>query len=124
MRVVYVAGPYRAKTIFGVLWNIWHSWWVAFRLWSWGYAVICPHTSSMFMDWAGRWFLRKDIPFIKGDLEIIDRMREGLDFMVLRPRWQKSEGTKSEIERAHNISLKVYEWEHDWEYLKARGGNA
>jgi len=122
MRVVYVAGRYRAKTIFGVVINILRARWVAIKLWKWGYAVICPHMNTALFphEKSGR-FSEDGIEYIKGDLEIIDRLREDHDLMVLLPKWQKSEGTKSELDRARNISLKVYEWEHDKDYLKARG---
>lgn len=117
MRVVYLAGPYRAKTIFGVLWNIRKARRVAIKLWKWGYAVICPHANTALFPHEGK------INYIKGDLEIILRMREGHDYMIMLPGWQKSEGAKAELERAHNISLKVYEWEYDKDLLKARSMN-
>jgi len=114
MRIIYVAGPYRAKTIFGVVINILRARWVAIKLWKWGYSVICPHMNTALFPHEGK------INYIKGDIEIIDRLREGHDLMVLLPGWQKSAGTKAELERAHNIALKIYEWEHDKDYLKAR----
>jgi len=115
MRIVYVAGAYRARTIFGVLWNILKARWVAIKLWKWGYAVICPHMNTALFPHEGR------IDYIKGDLAMLDRLKEGHDCLVLIPGWQKSTGANDELERAHNISLKVYEWEYDKDFLKARG---
>ena len=50
MLVAYVAGPYRSETIYGIEQNIQRAKRLAAELWKRGYAVICPHANSAFMD--------------------------------------------------------------------------
>ena len=100
MKVIYVAGPYRADGNEGMLANIVMARAYARILWKRGYAAICPHTNTAFMD-------GPDIPpdkFIEGDLEIIERC----DAMFMLPGWEKSEGANKEYALAVNLGMPIY----------------
>ena len=93
--LVYLAGPYRGKGRFRVvrfcqrIANIIRAWKAAKRLWSAGYAVICPHANSAMMD--------SGVPserFLAGDLLMLDNC----DAMVVIGDWRNSEGTLGEID--------------------------
>jgi len=59
----------------------------ALKWWSKGYAVICPHLNSMFMDGACH-----NETWINGDLELLRRS----DIVVMLKGWEGSEGAKRE----------------------------
>ena len=101
-KVVYVAGPYRAKTKIGVLANILRARKVARQLWKQGYAVVCPHSNSAFMSCKGI----PEFHFLHGCLTILERC----DAVVLLPGWEKSEGTREELQLAYNLKKEIYEW--------------
>ncbi len=96
--VAYVAGPYRADTINGVLENIQRARDVALKLWQAGYTVICPHLNSALMDGAC-----PDEAFLEGGLELVRRS----DVVVLVGDWEKSEGTLAELELAIELEKRV-----------------
>lgn len=99
MKVAYVAGPYRAKTIYGITQNIEKAKKLAVKLWKKGYAVICPHANSALMDGAC-----DDSAFLDGGLELVRRS----DFIVLVDGWKDSTGTLKEIELANELGIPVY----------------
>jgi len=92
MKVIYVAGKYRDKSERGVFDNIVHARSVALKLWGEKWAVICPHTNSMFMGSR----LGGDELFIKGDLEIVKRC----DAIYMLNNWRDSEGASLELSKA------------------------
>lgn len=99
MKVAYVAGPYRADTIYGVAQNIQKARDVALRLWKLGYAAICPHSNTAFFDGAC-----DDSVWLSGDLEILRRC----DFVVVLDGWEKSEGATKEVQIANIDGIPVY----------------
>ena len=104
MKIAYIAGPYRAPTVFGLTENIQRAREVAAEFWRMGYAVICPHMNSALMDG-----VVPDGMFLAGDREFIRRMRAG-DVFVLLPGWQESRGTKAEAALAFSRGLTIVEW--------------
>ena len=107
MKVAYVAGPYRAKTIYETTQNIEAAKRLAVKLWKKGYAVICPHTNSALMDGACA-----DSVFLDGGLELLRRS----DFVVLLDGWKDSSGTIKEVELANELDIPVYH-EKDFESI-------
>jgi len=101
MKVVYVAGPYRARAENDVLRNILRSRQVALWIWRHGGVAISPHLNTAFMGGAAL-----DETWLKGDLEIMRRC----DGVVILPGWQSSEGTKAELAEARKIGLPVFFW--------------
>jgi len=101
MSLAYVAGPYRATTEWGLIENIRNAEEVAAALWRMGFAVICPHKNTA--HFGG---LADDEVWLKGDLVMMERC----DFIVVCKGWERSSGTKAEIERAKEKGIPVYFW--------------
>lgn len=109
MKLCYLAGPYRSPDgIIGIRRNIWRAEEVAVQLWQAGLAVISPHKNTALLDGAG-----PDDMWLKGDLEMIRRC----DFIVVLPGWEKSHGTNTEIDFAHEHKIPVYYWDKDKYFL-------
>lgn len=103
MRVAYISGPYRSKTIHGVLENIRKAEKVAIRFWKLGYAVICPHMNTALMDG-----ICDDATWLTGDLEIISRLdpMRG-DVLVAMKDYEGSVGSVIEIEKAIERGIEI-----------------
>ena len=99
MKVIYIAGKYRADSEDGVFENIIHARREAVKLWQQNYAVICPHTNSMFMGSR----LGGDEKFIEGDLEILSRC----DAIYMLEGWRESEGAMMEYNLAVELGLEL-----------------
>jgi len=98
MQIVYVAGPYRGKTIHETKLNFRRAEKVAEWLWSEGYAVICPHTNSSFIDGL--------IP----DPQILDAyvaIMLKCDIVAAMPGCDRSEGAKAECCQALAGGVKI-----------------
>jgi hypothetical protein len=90
-KVVYIAGPYRADTIAGVVANIRAAEAVAAKYLKLGYAVICPHKNTGLMDG-----ICTDNIFLAGYIEIMLRC----DAVILMDGFSKSEGARREYKVA------------------------
>lgn len=101
MRVVYVAGPYAGRTVNDIFENIMEARRAAYRLWNQGYAVICPHLNSMFMD--GESIEATRDMFVRGDLEILSRC----DAIYMLQNWRLSKGAVMEHAEAKRLGLEV-----------------
>lgn len=100
MKVVYLAGPYRATTP-----NEMHCFqevarWHAVRIWQMGAACICPHLNSRMMDGSA-----DDTVFLAGYLELVRRS----DALVLLPLWYYSEGATAEKIQAEAQGIPVFD---------------
>jgi len=98
MKVLYVAGPYRAATVSGIVANIRAAEKVAVEFWQKGYAVICPHKNTALFDG-----LAPDFVWLQGDLEMLRRC----DVIVMIPGWENSTGAKAELAEAERLGLEV-----------------
>ncbi len=98
MRIVYIAGKYRALDTIGVVHNIQVARHYAEKYWNMGYAVICPHANSGWME--------ANVPeqiLMEGDLDIIKRC----DIIVMIPGWEDSVGAINEHATALQYGVKV-----------------
>jgi len=102
MKVLYLAGPYRAPTLRGIINNIRKAEKVAIALWQAGFAVICPHLNTALFDG-----VCDDKVFLEGDLEILKRC----DIVVVLPGWEDSEGTRKEIALAEKLGIPILKLE-------------
>jgi len=98
MKVAYIVGPYRAKTVEGIARNIQAAEAVAKKYWLKGYAVICPHKNTAFFDG-----LTNDRIWLEGDTEILTRC----DTVIAMKGFEKSMGSKKEIEIAWKLNKKI-----------------
>jgi nucleoside 2-deoxyribosyltransferase len=101
MKIIYIAGPYRAETKLGIIRNILRARKVAKKYWAQWYTVICPHMNSALMDKCA-----PDEIFLRGGIELLKHA----DKIVVLPGWKTSEGTCAEIEfaKAKGIPI-IYE---------------
>jgi len=102
MKVVYLAGPYRAPTIRGIVNNIRRAEKVAIALWQAGFAVICPHLNTQLFDG-----ICDDNVFIEGYLEILKRC----DIVIVLPGWENSEGARKEVAFAEKLKIPILKLE-------------
>lgn len=98
MKVAYIAGPYRANTVSGIVDNIRKAEAVAIEYWKKGYAVICPHKNTALLDG-----VCNDDVWLKGDIEIMKRC----DVIVMVPGWAKSTGATDEYNIAVSLGMEI-----------------
>lgn len=96
--VAYISGPYSDKDPSKQGANITRASEVAEKYWKLGYAVICPHNNSAWMDDIIPWQ-----QFLLGDLEILSRC----DVVVMLPDWNKSKGASKERNLAYKLNKKI-----------------
>jgi nucleoside 2-deoxyribosyltransferase len=104
MKLIYIAGPYRAYlpdgkiNISGVHQNIEEAGKVALKYWQAGNAVICPHKNTAYFDGAA-----PDEVWLEGDLEMIRRC----DAVVMMKGWENSKGSIKEHELAQLLAKEI-----------------
>lgn len=103
MKLVYVAGPYRAETREGVAQNVAAARHVGRLCVQKGWFPVLPtvNTAHFDHDFPG---LADDQYWLDGTMEMMRRC----DAVVLVDGWQYSSGAKAEIEEARKMGLKVY----------------
>ena len=101
MKVIYVAGPYRAKTAWERQRNIQEAAIVAAEVWNQGNCAICPQMNSANFDGAA-----DDQVFLDGYVEILRRCDE----LWLVSGWERSQGTMMEIKEAHRNNIPVIDF--------------
>lgn len=97
MKVVYVAGPYRASNIFKQIHNIRRARRYARLMWWHGIVALCPHSNSAFFD-------DIDDIILPGCIELMLRC----DAMFVIPDSDKSSGVKAEIAAARHRDMPIY----------------
>lgn len=101
MKVVYIAGPFRAESAWGVEQNIRRAEELALEVWRTGKAAaICPHTNTRFFQGA----TPDDDVWLKGDIEILHRC----DAVLLTPDWERSSGARAERKVAQEAGIPVF----------------
>lgn len=102
-KLVYIAGPYRSATPYGVLLNIQAAREVAARVWPIrGLAAVCPHTNTAHMEG-----LAPDDAFLEGTMEMMRRC----DAVLLVGTWMDSDGARKEVIEANALGLPIlYAW--------------
>ena len=105
-RLIYTAGPYSADDKHGIAKNIDVAHNITQILWDRGFAVICPHKNSAWLenpkgpdDWLGGF-----TQFLVGDFSMISRC----DAMVMLPGWENSKGACAEYIFAKWLELPVF----------------
>ena len=101
-KVIYLAGPYRASTIYGTLCNIRKAEMVAVEFWRRGVVVLSPHKNTALLDGAAG---IQDQTWLDGALELMRRC----DAVVLLPGWETSSGSQDERFQALAHGQPVFE---------------
>jgi hypothetical protein len=105
-KLVYVAGPIRAKTTWDVTLNIRRAEEIATRMWREGVVAFCPHSHLMVSQDA-----ITDEEWIAGDLELVRRC----DAIYMLPGWQDSDGSRDEYVCATRHGLTILQSWEDYE---------
>jgi hypothetical protein len=100
MKLVYISGPYSADSHNKIWENINAARAVAAKYWKLGYAVICPHQNTLFMD--GIVPNSHDV-FLNGDLKMI----ESCDAVIMLPGWKESAGASKERDFALKLNKRI-----------------
>jgi len=98
MKLIYVAGPFRAKDAWEIEQNIRRAEELSLEIWRAGAVAICPHLNTRFFQGAA-----PDDVWLEGDKEIIRRC----DAVCLVQNWEKSVGTQAEVALASEIGIPV-----------------
>jgi hypothetical protein len=101
MKVVYIAGPYRASTEWKIRENIRTAERAALLVWQCGAAAICPHKNTSFMGGAPG---TNDDTWLDGYIEIMLRC----DAVYAVGDLLNSEGACAEITRARVQGIPVF----------------
>lgn len=101
MKIAYIAGPFRATNAWEIEQNIRRAEALSLEVWNVpGWCAICPHANTRFFQGAA-----PDKVWLDGDIEILRRC----DAMILVPGWEKSSGTRAEVEVAIAFDIPVYD---------------
>ena len=98
MKVIYIAGKFRAPTHWGIVQNVRKAEEMALLLWQSGWAVICPHLNTGNFQGAC-----PDEVWMQGDLEILRRC----DAICMLSNWRNSSGARQEHELAKKLGLEI-----------------
>lgn len=98
MKVVYLAGPYRGETEYGVHQNIQRAEAVALEVWRLGAACLCPHKNTAYFGG----FLPDEV-WLEGARELLRRA----DAIFLMDNWEISAGAESERKLARDIGKPI-----------------
>lgn len=99
MRLIYIAGPFRAANSWEVEQNIRRAESLSLEVWRLGAAAICPHTNTRFFSGAAA-----DAVWLAGNIEILKRC----DAVMLTPDWQRSSGARAEVKVADDLGIPVF----------------
>jgi nucleoside 2-deoxyribosyltransferase len=101
LKVVYIAGPFRANSAWDVERNIRRAEELALWVWRAGAVALCPHTNTRFFQGAA-----DDDIWLKGDLELLRRC----DAVLLVASRETSAGTLDEILYACDNGIPVFNY--------------
>jgi nucleoside 2-deoxyribosyltransferase len=99
LKVVYIAGPYRASTEWGVKQNIHAAELAAMHVWQLGGVALCSHANTAFFGGSC-----PDETWLAGDLELLRRC----DAVYAIVDWMASTGASAEVALADSIGLPVF----------------
>ncbi len=113
IKIVYIAGPFRAPTSWGIAENVRNAERTAYDCARVGGMPLCPHANTAHFHGT-----LTDEFWLDGTMELLRRC----DAVLLAPRWHLSSGTLAEIEEAKLLDIPVFK-DHialrDW--LRGKG---
>ena len=99
MKLIFVSGPFRADSSWGIECNIRKAEELALEVWKLGVAALCPHCNTRFFQGAA-----PDQVWIDGDLEMLSRC----DGMIVVDEYGNSSGTLGEIKFCKDYDIPVF----------------
>jgi hypothetical protein len=100
MKIIYIAGPYRAPSEWEVVQNIRRAEAAAVFVWQHGAAALCPHkNTALFGGVPGC----PDTTWLEGDMEMLLRC----DAVFAIENWKNSSGARQEIDTARTNNIPV-----------------
>lgn len=99
MKLIYIAGPYRAPTAWQVSQNIQRARECAAEVVALGAFPVCPHTMTAHMDG-----LAPDGYWLAGTLALMLRC----DAVLVEGQWLASEGSRLEVAAAETAGIPVF----------------
>jgi len=99
MRLVYIAGPYRAPTPWGVRCNIRNAEDLAAKVHAAGMFAVCPHANSAHMEGVA-----DDEHFLAGTMELMRVCHA----VILVANWRNSSGALAEVAEATRLRIPVF----------------
>lgn len=98
-KVIYVAGPFRAQSEWGLVQNIRHAEEVSLKLWSDGWVVLTPHKNTQNFQGA-----LPDKVWLDGCLELLRRC----DAIYMLKGFRQSAGAMMEYNLAQKLGKEIY----------------
>lgn len=98
--VVYIAGPFRAKSDWGRHKNIEKAQALAFQVWEEGFVALCPHNNTRHFDGS-----LPDHVWLNGDLRLLSKC----DAILMVEGWETSTGARAEMLYAEAHGIQVFE---------------
>ncbi|MFA6432940.1 MAG: DUF4406 domain-containing protein [Candidatus Paceibacterota bacterium] len=100
IKIVFVCGPFRAPTQWGIEENVRRAERVAIDVWRAGAMAMCPHSNSKLFHGEAT-----DQIFLDGYLEMIRRC----DAVITVVGLEKSSGSRLEVAHAHACGIPVFD---------------
>ena len=107
---VYISGPYRSDSEWGLQQNIDYARDVARQVWKWGFAAFCPHMNSA--HFGGKDI--KDKTFLSGDILWLDCA----DAVIMLPHWDQSAGATKEFYSARKRNIPTILWSYGLQHAR------
>lgn len=102
MKVLYISGKYTdPRGAWYIHQNIEKAKEVAKRFWIKGFAVICPHANTAFMDCSTMTWEK----WIAGDIAILERC----DAIAMLDGYKESKGALAELQAAKEKGIEIFE---------------
>ena len=99
MRLVYIAGPYRSATPWGVRCNIREAEDLAAKVHAAGMFAVCPHANSAHMEGVA-----DDEHFLAGTMALM----RACHAVILTHNWRASSGALAEVAEATRLGIPVF----------------
>ena len=103
VKLVYVAGPYRAKTGWEIECNIQAARQLGARVLLAGAYPVIPHSNTSHFDG-----LAPDEVFLEGTMEQLRRCNA----VIFHPEWERSSGSRAERAEAERLGLPCFDNEY------------
>ncbi len=99
LRVIYIAGPFRASTPWDQEQNVRRAEETALAVWKMGAVALCPHAMTRFYQDSA-----PDEIWLAGMMTLVERC----DAILMTCDWRESSGSVAELETARRCGMPVW----------------